>query len=71
VTAVLLFPVFSAGLWLTGVVFASTALLSVPAHQRLAGGLDRAIHRRLVLTNWVRTLAWSLHLALCVRVLVF
>lgn len=40
-------------LWLT------TALLSIPAHQRLASGFDSAAHRRLVRTNWIRTLAWT------------
>ena len=42
------------GLW------ASTFLLSVPEHARLAGGFDADAHRRLVLTNWVRTVLWSL-----------
>ena len=46
---------------LTVIVFASTAFLSVPAHQVLAQGFDAEAHRRLVQTNWVRTLAWSFH----------
>ena len=40
-------------LWLT------TALLSIPAHQRLASGFDSAAHRSLVRANWIRTLAWT------------
>jgi hypothetical protein len=39
--------------------WASTFLLQVPMHERLSGGFDSAAHRRLVSTNWVRTLAWS------------
>lgn len=45
------------------VVFAATAFLSVPAHAVLAGGFDPDAHARLVATNWVRTLAWTVHLA--------
>ena len=64
---------FSSGLaWaclaLTAGVFASTALLSVPQHAVLASGFDAAAHARLVSTNWVRTLLWTIHLVLCVWV---
>jgi len=37
----------------------STGFWQVPAHRRLEGGFDVATHRRLVQTNWVRTVAWS------------
>ena len=40
-------------------IWASTALLQVPAHQKLSEGFDEATHRRLVNTNWIRTLLWS------------
>lgn len=46
----------------TAVVFLATAFLSVPAHGVLSGGFDADAHARLVATNWVRTVAWSLHL---------
>ena len=49
-----------AGLALVLVVWAATAALSVPAHARLAQGFDARAHRRLVHTNWIRTVAWSL-----------
>ena len=42
-----------AALWL------STALMQIPAHDRLAGTFDRPTIRWLVLTNWFRTAAWS------------
>jgi hypothetical protein len=42
-----------AGIWL------STALLQVPRHQILALGYEPRVHRQLVITNWLRTLAWS------------
>lgn len=47
------------GVGLLAVIWASTALLQAPAHQRLTHGLDPAIHRRLVRTNWIRTVAWA------------
>lgn len=49
-----------AGAVLLAVIWASTALLQVPCHRRLARGFDAAAHRRLVRTNWIRTVAWSL-----------
>lgn len=51
-------------LLLTGVTFGATAFLSVPAHSRLSQGFDPVSHAFLVRSNWVRTLAWSLHLGL-------
>jgi hypothetical protein len=41
------------GIWI------STALLQVPAHGLLAEGFDEDVHRRLVRTNWIRTLLWT------------
>jgi len=50
----------SAGAALLAVVWLSTALVQVPCHERLSRAFDPAAHRRLVTTNWVRTVAWSL-----------
>jgi len=47
------------GLGLVAVAWASTALLQVPMHQRLAAGFDEAAWRFLCRSNWVRTMAWS------------
>lgn len=47
------------GLALIAVVLLSTALLEVPMHRRLERGFDADAHRRLVLGNWVRTVAWT------------
>jgi hypothetical protein len=41
------------GIWL------STITLQVPLHRRLARGFDRQSHRRLVSTNWLRTVGWT------------
>lgn len=48
------------GLAALGVVHASTATLQIPQHAALARGYDSARVRRLVRTNWVRTLGWSI-----------
>ena len=47
------------GLGLLLVNWVSTATLQGPIHQRLAKRFDTALLRRLVLTNWIRTVAWS------------
>jgi hypothetical protein len=53
---------------LLGVALASTVLLQVPMHGRLAHGPDHDAARRLVRTNWIRTAAWSARLALLATV---
>jgi len=47
------------GLGLVVLIWASTALLQVPRHTTLGAGFDRAAHGGLVITNWLRTAAWS------------
>jgi hypothetical protein len=44
---------------LLAVAWASTFAVQVPLHARLSSGFDARLHRRLVLTNWIRTVAWS------------
>jgi len=48
------------GLALLAVVWGSTFFVQVPCHDRLARGFDAATVRRLVTTNWLRTIAWTL-----------
>ncbi len=40
-------------LWLT------TALVQIPLHNRLARGHDCSVIRKLITTNWLRTILWS------------
>jgi hypothetical protein len=47
------------GVALLALIWVATALWSVPAHGRLAAGFDAAVHRQLVDSNWLRTLAWT------------
>ena len=47
------------GLILLGVVWASTGLLQVPAHNALISAFSEANHHKLVWTNWIRTVGWT------------
>ena len=73
-TSVLLLPVRPAsvpawaaagGVALVAIVWISTIALQVPAHGRLAQGFAPDAHALLVHTNWIRTVAWTLHGGLC------
>ena len=57
------------GLALVTLIWLSTALLQVPCHEDLSNGFDTEIHRRLVATNWIRTVAWSLRSLLATWIL--
>jgi len=48
------------GIALLAVTCCSTQFVQIPCHARLSQAFDPAVHRRLVRTNWVRTVAWSL-----------
>lgn len=48
------------GFGLVILIWLSTALLQVPAHERLAKGFDVVVYQRLVSTNWIRTVAWTI-----------
>ena len=50
----------SAGLALLGLIWLTTAFLSVPAHNALSEGFSETAYRKLVATNWIRTIAWSI-----------
>lgn len=55
--------------WVGGVTvaiaLASTVLLSVPRHARMAERPDAEVGRELVVTNWPRTVAWTAHGLVC------
>lgn len=57
-----------AGLWLgaalIAVNLASTVFVQVPLHVRLKATHDAALVERLIRTNWVRTIAWSVRAVL-------
>jgi hypothetical protein len=47
------------GIGLVILIWISTAAIQVPCHARLVQGFDARVHRRLVRSNWIRTVAWS------------
>ncbi len=53
---------------LLGIALASTLFLQVPRHARLAEAHDETVAAELVTTNWIRTAAWTIRLALLVVV---
>ena len=53
------------GVALVAAIWLSTIALQIPAHGRLAQGFAEDAHAMLVHTNWIRTVAWTLHGTLC------
>lgn len=47
------------GLALLALIWVSTFAVQVPLHARLASGFDGVAWRRLVATNWLRAIAWT------------
>jgi len=52
------------GLGLVLIIWASTFLVQVPLHEKLGASFDSNVQRKLVQTNWIRTISWSLRGAL-------
>lgn len=63
-------PLALTGLVLLAAIHASTVLLQVPAHSRLAGGFDADVVARLVRTNWIRTAGWTTRTAIAAAMVV-
>lgn len=55
---------------LLGIIWLSTWGLQVPCHQKLSEAFDLETARRLVQTNWIRTVGWSLRAMLLIGALV-
>jgi len=51
------------GLALLILIWLSTGFLQVPRHRELERGFDATAHRRLVRSNWIRTVGWTLRSA--------
>jgi hypothetical protein len=52
-------PVFLISISLIPVVWLSTAIFQAPMHVRLMDGFDAALIRRLIRSNWLRTMTWT------------
>ena len=50
-------------------IWLSTFLIQVPCHTALSDHFDAAVHRRLVQSNWLRTVLWTLRGGLAVWML--
>jgi hypothetical protein len=48
-----------AGFALIALIWAATWFVQYPIHRKLEHGFDPKLHRKLVRTNWIRTLAWT------------
>jgi uncharacterized membrane protein len=61
VTAPDSFPRWAAvlGVVLIALIWLSTVLLQIPCHTQLLKGFDEAAYRRLVSSNWIRTISWT------------
>lgn len=54
------YRLFWFGLLLVLIIWLSTFLVQVPLHERLGGAFDADAQKKLVRTNWIRTVAWTL-----------
>ena len=61
---------FSSGAVLAA-IWVSTAFFYAPLHRRLSEGFDETLHRRLVTSNWLRTVAWTMRGLAAVWMLTF
>jgi uncharacterized membrane protein len=48
------------GIGLLLVIWLSTFFFQVPMHRILTRGFNASSHQKLVMSNWIRTIAWSL-----------
>ena len=59
-----------AGAGAEAVAIGTTALVSAPLHERLNAHIDPATLDRLIATNWIRTVAWTVRAGLAIAMLV-
>ena len=57
------------GAVLLAVALGRTVFVSVPLHAKMATNPTADVGRRLVVTNWPRTIAWSARVVVCVAML--
>ena len=48
----------------------STIFLQIPLHKKLSRGHEREVVRKLVATNWIRTIGWTIRAAIAVAIVV-
>ena len=57
------------GAVLLAVALGSTVFVSVPLHAKMATNPTAEVGRRLVMTNWPRTIAWTARVVVCAAML--
>lgn len=62
-------PVLLAILGLQGLIYALTFFVQMPLHRILEAGFSEGAYRRLVSSNWSRTVLWTLKSLLLTRLL--
>lgn len=50
-------------------IWVSTFFIQVPLHNKLSDGFDSVAHQKLVLTNWIRTILWTIRGGLAVNLI--
>ena len=45
---------------IVSLIWLSTFFLQVPCHEKLKRGFDEKVIRKLILTNWIRTILWTI-----------
>lgn len=60
---------YSIGFYLVILIWASTAIFSVPTHNKLQDGKNTTVINSLVNTNWIRTILWTLKALLVIYLL--
>jgi hypothetical protein len=58
------------GLVLLFTIWFSTAWIQIPCHNSLSNQFSDEVHRRLVTSNWIRTIAWTIRGILSLLLLV-
>jgi hypothetical protein len=58
------------GIFLVAAIWISTFAVQVPLHRQLAAGFDALALHRLVRSNWLRTIAWSVRAGLAVLIVI-
>ncbi len=79
ITAILLFfmqnnlilaSIFFIGLLLILIIYLATSFIQYPIHMKLEHGFDKKLHSKLVNSNWIRTIAWTIRALLLTYVLI-
>lgn len=60
---------FVFNIFLLGITGLSTFIFQVPIHLKLAQKATTALIRKLILTNWIRTISWTLRAVILVSIL--